>query len=66
MKERDIKKLDKPEDQDQNVFNAFKRFLKILPDLTNEQLAIVSFETWDIAYQRSGKVLKDELNKLEK
>ena len=57
MKEKDIKKLIKPEGQDTNVFNAFKRFLKITPQLTNEQLAMVSFETWDEAYNRSGKAL---------
>lgn len=45
-------KLKQPEGQDRNVFNGFKRTLRDISLLTDEQLAILHFETWHEARTR--------------
>lgn len=55
MKEKEIKSLVKPEGQEQTTFNAFKRFLKIIPELDNNQLAIGGFEIFHEARTRGGE-----------
>ncbi len=55
MNAKQLKSLVQPEGQDRNVFNGFKRALKDLGQLTDEQLAILSFETWDEAHKRAGR-----------
>lgn len=52
--EKRLKTLVKPDDQDRNVFNTYKRFLKDLPKLTPEQLAILHFEVFHEARNRGA------------
>lgn len=52
------------EDQDRNVFNTLKRCLRDIDQLTDEQLAVLHFESWNVAYQRSGKRIQEELAKI--
>lgn len=56
MKLKDINALVMPEGQEKTTFNAYKRILKELPNLHGEQLAQLSFEVWDTAYQRAASV----------
>lgn len=49
-----MSKLKQAEGQDRNVFNALKRIVRDLPKLTDEQLAILHFETWHEARVRAG------------
>lgn len=51
------------EGQDRNVYNAYKRFIKLLPDMTDDQIASVHYESWHEAYMRSGKRIQEELVK---
>lgn len=60
MNNKQIKSLVKPNDQASTTFNAFKRFLKILPELTNEQLAISNFEVYHEAHKRRGQSKGEE------
>lgn len=52
-------KVKQGEGQDRNVFNTLKRTLRDINLLTDEQLAIVSFEVWHEARIRT---VKDEAN----
>ena len=63
MQEKEIKKLIKPESQDRNVFNAFKRFMGVIDQLDNKQLAMVNFECWHEARMRGGVQAVNELEK---
>lgn len=42
-------------------FKAFKQALIWLPQMTNEQIAQLSFECWHMAYSRSGQQIQDEV-----
>lgn len=53
MKESDIKNLVCPEGQDKTTFNAYKRIIKELDNLTNEQISGLHYLTWETAYKRS-------------
>lgn len=44
----------KPDGQDRNVFNNFKRALRDVPKLTNEQLALMNFEIFHEARKRGA------------
>lgn len=50
-----VDKLVKPESQDRNTFNTLKRLIKAMNELTDEQIAVLHFESWNEAYKRSGK-----------
>lgn len=52
-------------DQDRNVFNGLKRVLRDISLLTDDQLAIMHYESWHEAYLRSGKRIDEELAKVE-
>lgn len=47
-------KLVQPEGQDRNVFNNFKRTIRDLEKLTNEQLAVINFEVYHEARKRGA------------
>lgn len=51
------------DEQDRNVYNAYKRFIKLLPQMTDDQIASVHFESWNEAYMRSGKRIQEEIVK---
>lgn len=53
-------KLVQAEGQDRNVFNTLKRTIRDLPQLTDEQLAILHFETWHNARIRAEEKMKNE------
>lgn len=57
MKLKDINALVMPEGQEKTTFNAYKRALKELPSLTDNQLAQLSFEVWNEAYQRADSIV---------
>lgn len=59
MKLKEINALVMPEGQDKSTFNAYKRIMKELPNLNDEQLAKLSFEVWDTAYQRADSVASE-------
>lgn len=44
-----------------NKDKAFKQALIWLPQMTNEQIAQLSFECWHLAYCRSGQQIQDEV-----
>lgn len=50
-----MSKLEKPEGQDRNVFNGYKRLLSQLDQLTNDQLAKLNFECFHEARKRTLK-----------
>lgn len=52
--------MDKPAGQDRKTFNAFKAAVKLLPELTPDQLASLHYETWHEAYTRSAGVKEGE------
>jgi hypothetical protein len=52
----DISKITQGEGQDRNVFNNFKRFIRDVSKLTNEQIALAHFETWHEARQRAADI----------
>lgn len=56
MKLKDINALVMPEGQEKTTFNAYKRILKELDNLEDGQLAQLSFEVWNTAYQRADSV----------
>lgn len=58
-----MSKLVQGESQEKRIFNLAKRFVKELPNMTNEQLAIIHFEIWDEARKRASSIA--ELNKGE-
>lgn len=60
MKAKEIAALVQPEGQDKSTFNAYKRFMKELPNFTDDQLAKAGFEVWDTAYQRASKILGED------
>lgn len=47
-------KLVQPDCQDKNVFNNFKRTLRDIDKLTNEQLALINFEVFHTARKRGA------------
>ena len=47
-------KLVQPEGQDRNVFNNFKRCVRDIEKLTNEQLALMNFEVFHEARKRGA------------
>lgn len=49
-------KLVKPDGQDRNVFNNFKRLFNDVSKLTNEQLALLNFEVFHEARKRGAVV----------
>lgn len=53
-------KLEQAEGQDRNVFNTLKRTIRDLDQLSDEQLAILHFETWHNARLRADENFKDE------
>lgn len=61
----DISKIQQGENQERKVFNTFKRVIRDINLLTDDQIALLHFESWDVAYKRSGKRIAEELLKLE-
>lgn len=55
-------KLVQGEGQDRNVFNTLKRTIRDLPKLTDEQLAILHFETWHNARIRAEDKINETSN----
>lgn len=51
-----LDKIIQGEGQDRNVFNNFKRLVKSLGQLTNEQLALIHFEVWHEARLRAAAI----------
>jgi hypothetical protein len=49
-----IPKLVQGTEQDRNVFNTVKRFVRDIDLLTDEQIARAHFETWDAARRRAN------------
>jgi hypothetical protein len=50
-----------PLGQDRNVFNLFKRVVRDISKLTDEQIAALHYESWHEAYVRSsGKVTEEQ------
>lgn len=47
-------KLVQPDGQERNVFNNFKRVIRDIEKLTNEQLAILNFELYHEARNRGA------------
>lgn len=47
-------KLVQPEGQDRNVFNNFKRVIRDIGKLTDEQLAVLNFELYHEARNRGA------------
>jgi len=45
-------RLTKPEEQEEKTFEKFTSLLRVLPDLTNEQLSVLGFEVWNDARVR--------------
>lgn len=56
MKTSDIKNIPYPEGQAKTTFNAYKRILKEMDNLTNEQISGLHYVTWETAYKRSKEV----------
>lgn len=48
-------RIPQPEDQDRNVYNNYKRLLKNLGQLSNEQLAELNFQVYHEARMRTGE-----------
>lgn len=59
----DFNKIPMGEEQDRNVFNTWRRCLRDIDMLTDDQIAAMHFESWNVAYNRSGKRIKEELDK---
>lgn len=55
-----IPKLVQAEGQDRNVFNTLKRVIRDIDKLTDEQIALLHFESWDAARRRAGVEVEDE------
>ena len=53
MKQSLIDRLVKPQEQDEKVFDTYKKLLSVMPSLTNEQLSSLNFECWCEARQRT-------------
>lgn len=45
---------DKPDNQATSTWNAFKRVVKYMNTLTDEQIASLHYETWHEAYVRAN------------
>lgn len=58
-KKPDVLKV-KPDDMPLALWNSFKRVIKDMAKLTNEQIAALHYESWHAAYTRSGGIVKDE------
>lgn len=50
------KQIKQPDGQDRNIFNNFKRVLKNINNLTDEQLAILHYESWHEASMRASGI----------
>lgn len=61
----DVSKIKQGDDQDRNVFNTLKRVLRDISQLTDDQLAVLHYESWHEAYLRSGKRIDEELAKID-
>lgn len=59
-----IPKLVQAEGQDRNVFNTLKRVIRDIGMLTDDQLAVLHYESWHEAYMRSGKRIQEEVAKI--
>lgn len=46
----------KPDDQPVALWNSFKRVIKDMGNLTNEQIAAIHYESWHAAFVRSEGV----------
>lgn len=54
-----MKNLKQAEGQDRNVFNNLKRTVRDLSKLSDDQLAILHYETWHTAYMRAEGRVKE-------
>lgn len=55
--------LKQPEGQDRNLFNNFKRTIRDIDKLTDEQIAKLHYESWHVAYMRAqGRVEEEFIN----
>lgn len=50
----------KPDDMPLALWNSFKRVIKDMNQLTNEQIAALHYESWHTAFTRSGGMFQDE------
>lgn len=58
-KKPDVLKV-KPDDMPLALWNSFKRVIKDMGKLTNEQIAALHYESWHTAFTRAGGIVKDE------
>lgn len=57
-----IPKLKQGDGQDRNVYNGVKRVIRDISKLTDDQLAVLHYESWHEAYMRSGKRIQEALH----
>lgn len=50
----------KPDNMPVALWNSFKSIVKNMDKLTNEQIAALHYESWHVAYTRSGGVVDEE------
>lgn len=51
---------EQPEGQPVATWNAFKRVVKYMETLTDEQIASLHYETWHEAYMRANGRIQEE------
>jgi formate-dependent nitrite reductase cytochrome c552 subunit len=56
-----VPKLVQGEGQDRNIFNNVKRTVRDIKQLTNEQLAVLHFESWHEARSRAAGIIEEEI-----
>ena len=50
----------KPEDQPTALWNSFKRVIKDMGNLTDEQIAAIHYESYHAAFVRTGGKVSEE------
>lgn len=50
----------KPEGMPIALWNSFKRVIKDMDQLTNDQVAALHYESWHTAFTRAGGIAQDE------